>query len=72
VHRTDALYEGRKENPSQLRIYFLPILGIYGRTQLIHIFSALIEKKNKFSSYIRKRNGAVAKSYMTKGLLIYD
>jgi hypothetical protein len=54
VHRTDALYEERKENPSQLRIYFPPILGIYGRTQLIHIFSALIKKKIKFSSYIRK------------------
>jgi hypothetical protein len=45
VHRTDALYEGRKENPSQLRIYFTTILGIYGRTQLIHIFSALIKIK---------------------------
>jgi hypothetical protein len=44
VHRTDALYEKRKENPSQLRIYFPPILGIYGRTQLIHIFSALLGK----------------------------
>jgi hypothetical protein len=44
MHRTDALYEERKENPSQLRIYFPPILGIYGRTQLIHIFSALLGK----------------------------
>jgi hypothetical protein len=34
--------------------------------------STLIKKKIKFSSYIRKfRNGAVAKSYMTNGVLIY-
>jgi hypothetical protein len=33
----------------------------------------LINKKRKFSSYIRKfRMGAVARSYMTNGLLIYD
>jgi hypothetical protein len=34
---------------------------------------ALIKKKTKFSSSIRKsRRGAVAKSYMINGLLIYD
>jgi hypothetical protein len=44
MQRTDAQYEKRKENPSQLRIYFPPILGIYGRTQLIHILSALLGK----------------------------
>jgi hypothetical protein len=33
---------------------------------------ALIKKKIKFSSYIRIRTGAVAKSYMRKGLLIYE
>jgi hypothetical protein len=33
----------------------------------------LIKKKIKFSSYIRKfRSGAVAKSYMRKGFLIYE
>ncbi len=37
------------------------------------IHSTLIKKKIKFSSYIRKiQNGAVAKSYMTNGLFIYD
>jgi len=31
------------------------------------------KKKRKFSSYIRKfRYGAVAKSYMRKGFLIYE
>ncbi len=35
--------------------------------------NTLIKKKIKFSSYKMKfRKGAVAKSYMTKGLLIYD
>jgi hypothetical protein len=35
---------------------------------------ALIKKKTKFSSYIRKyeKGAAVAKSYMTNSLLIYD
>ncbi len=33
----------------------------------------LLKEKIKFSSYIRKfRNGAVAKSYMREGFLIYD
>jgi hypothetical protein len=33
----------------------------------------LIKKKIKFSSYIREiQNGAVAKSYMRKGFLIYE
>ncbi len=33
----------------------------------------ICKKKRKFSSYIRKfRNGAVAKSYMRKGFLIYE
>jgi hypothetical protein len=32
---------------------------------------ALIKKKRKFSSYKEIQNGAVAKSYMTNGLLIY-
>jgi hypothetical protein len=40
-----------------------------------HLFgqvSTLIKKKIKFFSYIRKiQNGAVAKSYMWKGFLIY-
>jgi hypothetical protein len=35
--------------------------------------STLIKNKIKFSSYIRKfRSGAVAKSYMRKGFLIYE
>ncbi len=32
----------------------------------------LIKKKRKFSSYIRIQNGAVAKSYIRKGFLIYE
>ncbi len=33
----------------------------------------LLKNKNKISSYIRKfRNGAVAKSYMREGFLIYE
>ncbi len=37
-----------------------------------HIDSALIKKKIWFSSYLRQiQNGAVAKSYMTNGLLIH-
>ncbi len=37
------------------------------------LFTALIKKKIKFSSYTYKeiQNGPVAKSYMTNGLLIY-
>jgi malic enzyme len=39
---------------------------------LADMVSTLIKKKIKFSSYIRIfRSGAVAKSYMTNGLLIY-
>jgi hypothetical protein len=34
--------------------------------------STLIKKKIKFSSYIRKFRGEVAKSYMRKGFLIYE
>jgi hypothetical protein len=34
--------------------------------------SALIIKKIKFSSYIRKFSGAVAKSYIRKGFLKYE
>jgi hypothetical protein len=33
---------------------------------------ALIRKKRKISSYKGIQNGAVAKSYMTYGLLIYN
>jgi hypothetical protein len=34
--------------------------------------NSLIKKKIEFSSYVRKfRNGAVAKSYMTNGLIKY-
>jgi hypothetical protein len=40
---------------------------------LVNVMSTLIKKKIKFSSYMYKeiQNGAVAKSYMTNGLLIY-
>ncbi len=42
--------------------------------QLILVVSALIIKKIKFFSYIYQeiQNGAVAKSYMRKGFLIYE
>jgi hypothetical protein len=37
------------------------------------LHTTLIKKKKKFSSYIIENpEGAVAKSYMTNGLLIYD
>jgi hypothetical protein len=37
-------------------------------------YSTLIKKKTKFSSYMYKeiQGGAVAKSYMRKGFLIYE
>jgi hypothetical protein len=39
----------------------------------LHSVRALIQKKIKFSSYIRKfQSGAVAKSYMRKGFLIFE
>jgi hypothetical protein len=34
--------------------------------------STLIKKKIKFSSYIRTFSGAVGRSYMRKGFLIYE
>ncbi len=37
----------------------------------LRYYSALIKKKKKFSSYIRKFRGSDAKSYMTNDLLIY-
>jgi hypothetical protein len=42
--------------------------------EIIETQSTLIKKKTKFSLYIYKeiQKGAVAKSYMTDGLLIYD
>jgi hypothetical protein len=46
-----------------------------GGPQMLHICGlnkyALIKKTIKFSSYKEIQNGAVAKSYMTNGLLIY-
>ncbi len=37
------------------------------------LYYTLITKKIKFSSYISKiQNGAVAKSYLRKGFLIYE
>jgi hypothetical protein len=39
----------------------------------MYLLIALIKNKIKFSSYIRKiYSGAVAKSYMSKGFLIYE
>jgi hypothetical protein len=39
----------------------------------LHMYSTRLKKKMKFSSYMNKeiQNGAIAKSYMTNGLLIY-